>query len=120
MPKFTETYLAHAIARGMDAGKSQRQIAWELGLSQSRVSRLKIGFVEAGLLGPEYRGARCGRRRYPKVHPHRLGALAPLIQSLEPKILDWMHAQIPDGGTYNEFLVACMIEVYQNEQEQAK
>lgn len=89
------------------AGMSGVEIAKEVGLSRSQVSKILCEARENGWLDPK-------EIAY-VFHSTRLGGIGAPLRNQPTEVQRWICEQIPEGGTVAEFAVSCMVDAYYEE-----
>lgn len=100
-------------------GMTPSQIRDALGLSVGAVGAVLYRARKAGELATVHRDA--GRRIQYIRHGLRGPAVGSIIRALsphDPAFADWLSAQVPEGGTISETLVAFAIDAYLAEKEE--
>lgn len=106
---FTDKEWIAILRDGRRHGESGRSIARRFKVDPSTVSRNRRRLEFEGALKP---------KTQPLPLPHRIGSLRPQLQNLPPEVWEWLHQQMPEGSTYNEFLLGCMIDAYYEDESQ--
>lgn len=92
----------------LEAGMLGGEIAKEVGLSPSAVSKVLCKAREKGLLGH--------KELIHVFHTTYIGRIGVPLKSQPLEVQKWIRDQIPEGGTVAEFAVACMVDAYYEDQ----